>query len=1043
MFTIESWKEKAQAKLAQFGNWVDKRRRQDLPYVVYGTMAGLTIWPLVEEAVRTGQVAPVMGVAYTVVANIGTNLVANKIEEWKNQVEPPTEDDVIDWVAEQAAANPDLIPTLDKILEEFQTIAQTQANLAATEHAWFQQTLATELQRLDSGLTITVVSGAVAYGEGSTAVGDKGVNVDGNVDGDIITGKQTIVYAEKGAKVVIGDDEPVEMSAVERESALGRYLTHIIARNRYLQLQGIRSGGRLVNIELEHIYITLRSTQQRTVKAEDTWLAHESELAPGELKRRLGHETVTETVTVSVNEALQNHRRLVVLGDPGSGKTTLLRYLALLYAQDMAQGSGVVPTKLDLAESGHLPILLPLRQIGTFLKTHSDESVEGHALLLRFLHQSLNNERIAVPLDFFDAYLASGRAVILLDGLDEVAGSNLRRRVARLVEAFTRAYADCRLVVTSRIVGYTGAARLGEAYVTTTVRDFTLRDVERFLHHWHQLVAVGQMGPGPTAQNHAQKQTKQLLEAIQNNERIRELAINPLILTVLALVHRDRVKLPDRRSELYAEAIDVLLGKWDEARGVTEQPILDDKPFDAGDKRLMLQAVALHMHEERQKDIEVDALRRLLFDLFLEMVNDNRKAERAVNRFLQMIEERTGLLTARGEGVYAFSHLTFQEYLAALAVAARDDYVAYLLKNIGDSWWKEVVLLVAGFLSMLSKERTTRLIQAIADAKDEPEPYHNLVLAMECLRDAGENRVIGDLNTTLQQRLRHGLEAPPSLLSRWFKGRLASNAWIERRSAVVTALVRSGAGYWTQPYGEPEWVRIPAGEFVMGSDEGDDNEKPQHRLHIDEFFIARVPVTNAQYFLFVQATEQQMPSHWEDDRPPKHLESHPVTRVTWHDAIAYCDWLSQVTGKQIMLPSEAQWEKAARGSKDARVYPWGDAYDRLKCNGEELGIGTTTPIGVFPDGASPYGILDMSGNVWEWTSSLYEAYPYQTDDGREPQKANDDMSFVWRGGSFLFDKSWLRCSFRLWDDPYLRVSHLGFRVILSPFLPLTSDPSDL
>ncbi|MCL4300576.1 MAG: hypothetical protein KJ077_32870 [Anaerolineae bacterium] len=298
-------------------------------------------------------------------------------------------------------------------------------------------------------------SGAIAQGEGAQAVGESGVLVDGSVGG-------SIVIAKEGAKVFIGE-APVAMPAVDRESALGRYLQHVISRNRYLQLQGIRSGGKLVNIELDQIYVTLRATRQRVVTAEESWLAREATLAPGE-GQRLSRETTTETVTVSVNEALAASRRLAVLGDPGSGKTTLLRYLALLYARDLAEHGTLVPDKLDLPESGWLPILLPLRQIGTFLRTRPDDGTEGHALLLEFLRQSLQNERIPLPEDFFDEWLTHGRAVILLDGLDEVADPDLRRRVSRLVEAFTQAYANCRYVVTSRIVGYTGPARLGEVY---------------------------------------------------------------------------------------------------------------------------------------------------------------------------------------------------------------------------------------------------------------------------------------------------------------------------------------------------------------------------------------------------------------------------------------------------------------------------------------------------------------------------------------------------------------------------------------------------
>ena len=200
---------------------------------------------------------------------------------------------------------------------------------------------------------------------------------------------------------------------------------------------------------------------------------------------------------------------------------------------------------------------------------------------------TLQGERVTVPIDFFDADLRAGRVVVLFDGMDEVGDFDLRRRVARLVEAFAAAYPTCRIVVTSRIVGYAGAARLGEDFATTTIRDFTLADVTQFLTHWHRLVAIGQMGPGDSAEHAAALQTQQLLEAIRTNPRVRELAIHPLMLTVIALVHRDRVQLPERRAELYAEAVEVLLGKWDEARGVEESRILDDYVFDITDRRLL------------------------------------------------------------------------------------------------------------------------------------------------------------------------------------------------------------------------------------------------------------------------------------------------------------------------------------------------------------------------------------------------------------------------------------------------------------------------
>ena len=189
----------------------------------------------------------------------------------------------------------------------------------------------------------------------------------------------------------------------------------------------------MVHIELQRIYITLRATQQRALKEDERWLAQKTAFAPGEMRRHGGEERVmTETVTVSVNEALREHKRLVVLGDPGSGKTTLLRYLALVYARDMDRQTNLVQQKLDLPEKGILPILLPLRKIGAFLQTQRNDGTLGHKLLLQFLHNYLKNERIDIPLTFFDDYLTSGKAVILLDGMDEVAGVGLRQQVAQM-----------------------------------------------------------------------------------------------------------------------------------------------------------------------------------------------------------------------------------------------------------------------------------------------------------------------------------------------------------------------------------------------------------------------------------------------------------------------------------------------------------------------------------------------------------------------------------------------------------------------------------
>lgn len=227
-----------------------------------------------------------------------------------------------------------------------------------------------------------------------------------------------------------------------------------------------------------------------------------------------------------------------------------------------------------------------------------------------------------------------------------------------------------------------------------------------------------------------------------------------------------------------------------------------------------------------------------------------------------------------------------------------------------------------------------------------------------------------------------------------------------------------------------EMLPVPAGPFTMGSGEDDaaaqDWEKPQHTLHVAAFRIGKYPVTNTQYAQFVAAAGRPSPPHWRGQEPPPELRTHPVVNVTWRDAMAYCQWLSQQTGEEHRLPTEAEWEKAARGDQDARPYPWEGGFDPRKCNMADTGIGGTSPVGIFPAGASPYGCLDMSGNVWEWTMTKW------TDDYanyRPDNRPDRDERRVLRGGSFDVDRRGVRCAFRLGDNPDNWFDDFGFRVV--------------
>ncbi len=229
-----------------------------------------------------------------------------------------------------------------------------------------------------------------------------------------------------------------------------------------------------------------------------------------------------------------------------------------------------------------------------------------------------------------------------------------------------------------------------------------------------------------------------------------------------------------------------------------------------------------------------------------------------------------------------------------------------------------------------------------------------------------------------------------------------------------------------------QFMRVPAGKFIMGSNGDEDVEKPQSVIDISyDYWMAHTPITNEQFNIYVQAKDMEHPViGWEAKR------DYPVGSIKWLDAVDYCYWFNglmksdQPFGMVFRLPTEAEWEKAAR-SVDGRIYPWGDAFDKNKCNTAEDRKGSTTPVGLYsPHGDSLYGCADMVGNVWEWTHSLKKPYPYRIDDGREAEQTLG--SRILRGGSYYDVNELSNCTYRMANDSQFVFKFIGFRICLAP-----------
>lgn len=228
-------------------------------------------------------------------------------------------------------------------------------------------------------------------------------------------------------------------------------------------------------------------------------------------------------------------------------------------------------------------------------------------------------------------------------------------------------------------------------------------------------------------------------------------------------------------------------------------------------------------------------------------------------------------------------------------------------------------------------------------------------------------------------------------------------------------------------YVEPEMIVVPAGEFLMGSIAGAENERPVHRVFVDEFAIGRLAITNRLYRAFVDDTGQDPPAGWNDGRF-NHADQ-PVTSVSWFDATAYCEWLSVKTGTRYRLPTEAEWERAARGGLEGKLYTWGDEPPQLQPNYSELWLNGPVRAGQRPPNG--FGLHDISENVHEWCSDWYDERYYLNSARLNPHGPESGTRRASRGGSWRHQIKIARVAARSSIPPAFRYSDYGFRCAMS------------
>ncbi len=487
-----------------------------------------------------------------------------------------------------------------------------------------------------------------------------------------------------------------------------RYLSTVAQKYRYLPLFGIKTRVN-VSIALRDIYVPLKGVKEGSEAwnyvgdLKDEMLDQEdpAERQPDQDRlERLEYEDRESAGPVEITTLVKREKLLMLLGGPGCGKSTFLGLAAQAFASKQ-QSSWLGVNK-------HLiPVCIACRDLDPGLTPTTEDL---HKFCLPGLLKS------KYPLGFFEQQLADGNCLILIDGLDEVPAVENRRAIAAWIEELAAVYSRNRYIVTSRIMGYE-QARLGAGFAHYYVSDFDHDDIQSFTNNWYRVVDTQLKEDTEQVRAEAAKAAQDVIDAIKD-DRIKKLAVNPLLLTIICTVHRYAGRLPKSRSTLYKDCVDLLLGSKDDALKIALQ-------LRAEQKLEVLKPIAYYLACRETRNISLEELKREVGHYLPSVAGDSV----AVGDFIAEVKNRSGLLVESGQEIFAFSHLTFQEYLTALYVKDQDNGIGLLIAKKDNPHWWEIILL------WCSMSDVTPFVNRLLECREDVL-LGNLCLAGFCIGDA-------------------------------------------------------------------------------------------------------------------------------------------------------------------------------------------------------------------------------------------------------------------------------------------------------------------
>jgi formylglycine-generating enzyme required for sulfatase activity len=816
-------------------------------------------------------------------------------------------------------------------------------------------------------------------------------------------------------------DAPLAAPARPARAADGRallltYQRMIVDQLRFLPLAGL-SGWPDLSVRLDELYV------ERTLIS----IGHG---AAARTPRADRAETSEPAAAASLSNLVGSGRaRVLVEGAPGSGKTTCLHALALACAARSTGDSAAAELVAGWPDPLPLPILLPAREIDAALNRGNaaldDQRLPTLSAFWSAIEEWLQYSSLQALVPMFQQLFEQGGCLVLIDGLDDLSPSASQHTFLMALGRFVARYPDNSFVIACRSAQSGMLAALSSfAHYQLPALDQPLADA--MIARWYAMVAdrAGLLMPEDIT-----KRIAMLQGALHGDDRLEDLARAPLTLALCILAHAERLRLPADRAVVLRRLADVLLNGWGHSRRASPQnperqlPLLEP---------LALAYQSLAVNHDQPATLGAAAIEQLLAQGLSRLGIGQRRVGEAAEHAGPIAGSdllgwcrRHGLLIQLGYDAYAMPQRQLREYLAGRALAATPDFVtrAYALRRVPH--WRETLLHAIREIGGGPAPHIARLlVRLLLHPPDggPAAPGDDILLAAECLNELGDR-------TRPDRALRDEVRA---LLIELMG---SAGAAVGVRVQAGMLLGQLGDTRFAGPL--PPMIDVAEGPFLMGTPDGYDDEAPPQWIDLPGFAIGMYPVTNQEYAAFLaDRPEHPAPRYWHS--PRLNNPSSPVVGVTWHDAVAYCAWLTErldragclSPGLTVRLPIEAEWEKAA--SWDARQqvrrrYPWGDEWSSARANtGDGRGAWLTAPVGSYPDGASAYGLHDCIGNVWEWTASTYASYPDAAQPFREPG------SYTLRGSSCASTPTHARCTYRSRLPASYWRYHLGFRIVIGP-----------